>query len=389
MLPAAADDLEDKKDKVEEKIDEADQHVHESSKQVEATTQKLLAAQRDLFAARDHLAQTRGELAAAVALDQEMQARLEAAVERLRAAREELATGQRDVTAQEDQIRAMVVSAYESGDPALMGLSMVFNTQDPTALAGQLNSNTDVVNVEAALLDQLEAAKVLLSVKEQETEEAKQEVAEKRQEAADNLERKRALEEQAEEAEQTVSELVSLRQQARRNAVEAKDADLAELAKLEAERERIEQLIAEKASSTSLTGYVDGNGYLSMPVDGSVTSPFGYRTHPIWGYRSLHDGIDFGAACGTPIRAAADGKVISRYYQSAWGNRIIIDHGVKHGVGLSTISNHLSSYAVSQGEHVERGEVIGYVGSTGWSTGCHLHYTVMQNGVPVDPMIWL
>ncbi|WP_148570894.1 M23 family metallopeptidase [Nocardioides caldifontis] len=389
VLPAAADDLEDKKDKVEKKIDEADQHVHESSKAVEETTQKLLAAQQDLFAARDHLAKTRGELAAAVALDKQMQARLDAAVERLRIARKELAAGQRDVGAQEDRIRAMVVSTYESGDPALMGLSMVFNTQDPTQLAGQLNSNTDVVNMEAALLDQLEAAKVLLAVKEDETEDAKQEVAEKRQQAAENLEKKKALEAQAEEAETAVAELVSLRQQARRNAVEAKNADLAELAKLEAERDRIERLIAEKASKTSFTGYVDGNGYLSMPVDGSITSPYGYRTHPIWGYRSLHDGIDFGAACGTPIRAAAPGKVISRYYQSAWGNRIIIDHGVKHGVGLSTISNHLSSYAVGVGDRVDRGDVIGYVGTTGWSTGCHLHWTVNQNGTPVDPMNWL
>jgi murein DD-endopeptidase MepM/ murein hydrolase activator NlpD len=389
VLPAAADELEDKKEKVEKRIDHADQHLHESSKELEAATEKLLAAQADLFAARDYLAQTRGKLAAAVALDQQMQERLEAAVERLRAARQELEAGQRDVTVQEDQIRAMVVSAYESGDPALMGLSMVFNTQDPTLLAGQLNSNTDVVNMEAALLDQLEASKVLLAVKEEETEAAKQEVAEKRQQAADNLEKKKALEAQAEEAEQTVFELVSLRQQARRNAVEAKDADLAELAKLEAERDRIERLIAAKASSTSFTGHVDGNGYLSMPVDGSITSPYGYRTHPIWGYRALHDGIDFGAACGTPIRAAAPGKVISRYYQSAWGNRIIIDHGVKHGVGLSTISNHLSGYAVSVGERVERGDVIGYVGTTGWSTGCHLHWTVNQNGTPVDPMNWL
>jgi murein DD-endopeptidase MepM/ murein hydrolase activator NlpD len=266
---------------------------------------------------------------------------------------------------------------------------MVFNTQDPTQLAGRLNSNSDVVNVEATLLDQLEAAKVMLSVKEDETEAAKEDVAEKRRQAAENLERKRLLEEQAEDFANQVAELVDLRQQARRNALEAKNADLAQLAKLKAERERIERLIAQKTASTSFSGYVDGNGYLSVPVTGPITSPFGYRIHPIWGYRSLHDGIDFGAACGTPIRAAAPGKVISEYYQTAWGNRIIVDHGVHHGVGLTTISNHLSRYAVGVGEHVDRGEIIGYVGTTGWSTGCHLHWTVNQNGTPVDPMNWL
>ena len=126
-----------------------------------------------------------------------------------------------------------------------------------------------------------------------------------------------------------------------------------------------------------------------MPVDGYVTSPFGWRTHPIYGYRSLHDGIDYGAGCGTPIVSPANGVVLEQYYQSAWGNRIIIDHGFHRGAGLATISNHLSSYAVSAGERVKRGQVIGYVGTTGWSTGCHLHFTVLQNGSPVNPMNWL
>jgi murein DD-endopeptidase MepM/ murein hydrolase activator NlpD len=134
---------------------------------------------------------------------------------------------------------------------------------------------------------------------------------------------------------------------------------------------------------------VRSDGFLNYPVSGPVTSPFGWRTHPIYGYRSLHDGIDFGAACGTPIRAAASGRVLERYSQTAWGNRVIIDHGFHHGVGLATITNHMNAPAVvAPGEYVRRGQIVGYVGSTGWSTGCHLHYTVLQNGTPVDPMSW-
>ena len=86
--------------------------------------------------------------------------------------------------------------------------------------------------------------------------------------------------------------------------------------------------------------------------------------------------------------AAAGGKVISQYYQSAWGNRLIIDHGYQRGVGLATIYNHATHYVVGVGSHVNRGQLVGYVGSTGWSTGCHLHFTVMANGVAVDPMRW-
>ncbi len=120
-----------------------------------------------------------------------------------------------------------------------------------------------------------------------------------------------------------------------------------------------------------------------------MTSPFGWRTHPIYGYRSLHDGVDFGAGCGTPIHAAASGVVVEKYFQTAWGNRVIIDHGFHHGVGLATITNHMSGPAiVNVGQHVHRGEVVGYVGTTGWSTGCHLHYTVLQNGGPVNPFNW-
>ena len=386
---AAASDLDDKKNQVEKKIDQQEEHLDESSAELQAATDALLRARADLVAAQAHLAKTRGELAAAQALDRQMQLRLDAAIARLKAAREALAAGQAEVADQEVALRQMVVSAYESGDPALMGLSMVFTTQDPAQLAGQMHSSDDVVNLQTGILDRLEASKVLLAVKETETEDAKIEVAEKRREAAENLRRMEALELQAREAEAAVSEMVSLRAEARDAALKAKSADLRTLAKLQAERDRIEDLIVKQASMGSgYTGPSTGNGYLDYPVPGRVTSPYGWRTHPIWGYRSLHDGVDFGSACGTPIRASAPGKVLETYYQSAWGNRIIIDHGVRYGTGVATIANHLSGYAVSPGQRVVRGQVIGYVGDTGWSTGCHLHFTVLQNGQAVDPMRW-
>jgi murein DD-endopeptidase MepM/ murein hydrolase activator NlpD len=385
---AFAEDLEDKKEKVESQIDEAEEHLDHSSAELEAATARLLKAQDELASAKAHLAETQGELAVAKALDQEMQQRLDAAVERLNRAQLALDEGQAEFAEQETRLRQMVVAAYEQGDPALMGLSMVFTTQDPAQLTGQLNADDTVIDVETTILDQLEAGKVLLLVKEAELTEAKAEVAARRREAAANLRRMEELELQALEAKKEVVKLVAARREATAEALKAKNADLAIINKLEAERNRIEALIVKKASMTSVTGFVDGGGVLAMPVDGYVTSSFGWRTHPIWGYRSLHDGVDFGAGCGMPIRAAADGVVLSEYYHSAWGNRIVIDHGVRRGVGVSTISNHLSGYAVATGAKVERGQIVGYVGTTGWSTGCHLHYTVNQNGVPVDPMNW-
>ena len=389
VLPSAsAEDLEDKQDKVEGQIDKAEEHLDHSSAELEAATAALLRARDELADAQAYLARTKADLAVAQALDEQMQELLDAAIERLNRAQLALDAGQADFAEQESQLRQIVVAAYQQGDPALMGLSMVFTSQDPAQLTGNLSANDTVVDVETAILDQLQAAEVLLQVKEAELTDAKADVAVKRRQAAANLERKQALEDQAVTAKQKVVELVAVRQKATAVAQKAKQEDLAVIAKLTAERNRIEALILKRATISRMTGYVDGNGVLAMPVDGYVTSPFGWRTHPIYGYRSLHDGVDFGASCGSPILAPEDGVVISEYYHDAWGNRIIIDHGLHRGVGISTISNHLSSYAVSPGARVKRGQVVGYVGDTGWSTGCHLHFTVNQNGVPVDPMNW-
>jgi murein DD-endopeptidase MepM/ murein hydrolase activator NlpD len=386
---ATADDLDNQKDKVEKGIDHAHQDLDESSAQLQAATTALLQARSDLANAQAYLATTQDELAAAEALDLKMQQKLDDAIAALQASRIELKSGRRDVAKQEAQLRRLVVASYQQGDPALMGLSMVFTTQDPAQLAGSMDARSSVANTQSKILDQLTAAKVLLQVKEDQTQSAKQEVAERRQDAADNLARKQALEQQARDAEAQVTELVGAREQAMKDALAAKKTDLATLDKLQAERDRIATLIAKATQNGSgYTGPSTGDGALLQPVQGPVTSPFGWRTHPIWGYQSLHDGVDFGAGCGTPILAAADGVVISEYYQTAWGNRIIIDHGLKRGVSVSTISNHLSGYAVGVGAHVKQGQVVGYVGTTGWSTGCHLHFTVNENGTPVDPMGW-
>jgi murein DD-endopeptidase MepM/ murein hydrolase activator NlpD len=404
-LASADDDLKAKKHKVQRQINGAHEELEESSARARRAHAALNAAQVQLDRAQAHLARMRGQLAAAEVLDRRMQARLEAAIEHLREARAELDDGREKVADQQDTLGQIVVANYQSGDPSLMGLSMVLTSQNPAELTGQLNSVQNVIDKEAVVLDRLEASRALLIVQEQQVAAAKVQVAEQRKAAAENLRRKQRLEEQAEAAEASVQERVAARAVAQREAARARAADLAELRNLEQERNRISAILKRRAAEARRKaaaaarragrssgggggGPVSSGGFLDYPVNGPVTSPFGWRTHPIYGYQSLHDGTDFGAGCGTPIRAAADGRVMEEYFQTAWGNRIIIDHGFHRGVGLATISNHLSGYAVSVGQHVRRGQVVGYVGTTGWSTGCHLHYTVMQNGNPVNPMSW-
>jgi murein DD-endopeptidase MepM/ murein hydrolase activator NlpD len=132
-----------------------------------------------------------------------------------------------------------------------------------------------------------------------------------------------------------------------------------------------------------------GGGYLSAPVTGAyISSEFGRRFHPILHYWRLHAGMDYAVACGTPVHAAADGSVVSAGWAGGYGNRIVVNHGLERGVSLSTTYNHLSRIVV-HGGHVRRGELIGYSGTTGTSTGCHLHFETYDDGTPVNPRRWI
>ena len=124
-----------------------------------------------------------------------------------------------------------------------------------------------------------------------------------------------------------------------------------------------------------------GGGTLRRPVGGPVTSPFGMRVHPVTGVRKLHDGTDFGVPCGTPVHTAAGGTVVAAGRAGAYGNRVTVRH---HG-GLETSYAHLSSISAGVGSTVAAGEVVGRSGTTGLSTGCHLHFMVWRDGGLVDP----
>lgn len=124
---------------------------------------------------------------------------------------------------------------------------------------------------------------------------------------------------------------------------------------------------------------------LGLPLDGPINSGFGFRKHPILGNQKYHSGIDIGASIGTPIRATADGIVSFSSWHNDSGYIVVLEHG--HG--LSSIYAHNKSNYAKVGQKVRRGDVIGISGSTGMSTGPHLHYEIWKNGVPVNPVTGL
>jgi murein DD-endopeptidase MepM/ murein hydrolase activator NlpD len=365
--------------------------LEESSDRLNRAFARLEAAQAQLSEAKRQLHDTRLRLFDARERDREMQAKLLLAQERLDRAQADLEQGRADLSDQRDAVTDMITTIYQEGDPQLQAFSSMLTAQSSADLTWTQEGQQVMVGRETRQYDELRAAEVLLQVRQGQLKEAEAAVELAREEAAEHLLVMEDLTAEARTARERVAQVVSERADAQRMAFRAKRKDRAELRELREEEKRIERLIAAQAAKANQPNIsTNAGGFLDWPmVGGYVTSPYGYRTHPIYGYYALHNGTDFGGGCGVTLPAAAGGRVVSTYYSSTYGNRVIIYVGRVNGKNLTIIYNHLSSDTVSAGQRVARGQTIGYSGSTGWSTACHLHFTVMVDGATVDPMNWL
>ena len=272
-----------------------------------------------------------------------------------------------------ERLEARLVQLYETADTS--ELDVLIQSSSLSDLIEQIDYFHTIGDSDKRLSDRLAFLSERMRLARLETAATKRDVAEATAVLVKKTEEQRAAREALIVRQNALAAARSNQQSLLASVRSARHADEEDLAKMQAASAAIAAQI--RAHSGSSGSGVSSSG-LIWPVNGPITSGFGMR----WG--TMHEGIDIGVPCGTPIHAAASGTVIYSGWADGYGNFVVIDHGN----GLATAYGHQSAIYVSGGS-VSQGQTIGAVGSTGHSTGCHLHFEVRVNGTPVDPLGYL
>lgn len=413
--PAAAPGATDPKKlkaQVDKEIDQLREHLHDTSADLSNAYIALRRTQAALPGAQAALDQATAALAKADAHNDEMAVRLQVAQANEARAVDELAQTRATIKDTRSRVARFASQLYQ--DQGMGQLTVALNATSPDDFASRMAMTDTVMSVQHQSLDRLATEQAAATAQEAHVKALRVEVAKAKVAAEKALARATAARGAAASAKQRLDQLAA-QQTAQSRTLEArKAAELRELKAAQKEQARLQAVLVARAKAAKAAAerarkareaaaraaaarakkrYVPppeprADGFLSAPSSGWVSSEFGMRYHPIYNYWRLHAGRDYAADCGTPVRAAAPGTVISTGWGGGYGNRVILEHGVVRGVYLSTTYNHLSGYAV-QGGRVARGQVIGYVGTTGSSTGCHLHFETYEDGRPRDPRRWM
>ena len=272
------------------------------------------------------------------------------------------------------RLNSRLVQLYQEGDHS--AIEVVLGASSFSEMLDQLDYMQALASQDTRIVSQVGEARIEMRKARVRTVKARQRVAASLRVVAYRRQQAVALRERLLAGGRSLASAREERQHSLADTQENERQWVAEANALRQANAAVTNAINSAPSSTSSSPSSSG---LIWPVSGPITSPYGMR----WG--SLHPGIDIGAGTGTPIKAAASGRVIISGYSGGYGNLIVIDHGN----GIATAYAHQSSLAASAGQQVGQGQVIGYVGSTGFSTGPHLHFEVRVNGTPVDPLGYL
>ncbi|WP_298805633.1 murein hydrolase activator EnvC [uncultured Pseudokineococcus sp.] len=396
-----------------------DQALHALQEDLVGTSEELTSAYAEYAAVQEQLpgAQKAADLARQVQAEAQAQAddlaqRLSASQKAQTAAEESVRETEQAMTASRSNLGNIAASAYRSnGVPK--GLALAMGSADPDDFASSTAAVSSLSTAEKDVLAALSSDEAVRQSATTRLTAVRQQVADLKAEAEQKL---AVATEAAEAAAQRQAEVETLiaRQQQAVATIESRQAEeqarmdqlqaesdslgaqlraIAEEERAQEEARRAAEAAAAQASGRSAPSAVsrgtfrDTGGTFLRPA-GTISSPFGMRMHPIKHYMKLHSGQDFAAGCGTPVRAAADGEIVSAGSNGSYGNITVINHGIVRGQPVATAYAHMQSFAVTSGS-VTRGQVIGYEGSTGGSTGCHVHFEVRVDGAPTDPMAWI
>ncbi len=289
---------------------------------------------------------------------------------------------QGNISTQKNNLGQRVRTMYKNGSTSF--LDIIFNSKDFSELMSNVTLLQRIYKKDQQLLAELEETHKQLETKKEAVAAAQRDIEASK--AVLQIEQK-SLDEAKAELEVNLAEVKKKAEAFAAEAQALEDEIRAEQERRAAEEAARRAAEAAAGGGSAVEGSVQGSGVLGWPVRGPLTSFFGYRDLSELGYGYFHTGLDIGVSTGTPVCAADGGVVMSLtgWYEQGYGWGVFIDHGN----GIVTVYGHNSSLAVSPGQTVAKGQVIAYSGSTGWSTGPHVHFEVRVNGACVDPLPYL
>lgn len=346
---------------------EADQQrLQDIQQQMQQQQNKAAQAQRQIDSVSEQLRTIQVDLDSALSEYNTIQSKLAYTEQQISINTEVLKKAEKNLAERSQILNKRMRDIYKNGQVSY--LDVLLGAADFGDFTTRMDILKRVLNQDVVLIAKVKAERELVIQKKSELERDKATILELKQTAA---EKKKLVESRKKDREAVLDSAVSQRDTAERAYQELMETS-----------RRIEQLIRSQQSGGK---GAEATGLLIWPTDGPITSPFGWRTHPIFGTQRYHSGIDIGADYGDSVVAADGGIVIYADWMGGYGKAVIIDHGG----GISTLYAHNSELVVSEGQRVRKGQQISLVGSTGYSTGPHLHFEVRQNGSPVNPMGYL
>jgi murein DD-endopeptidase MepM/ murein hydrolase activator NlpD len=373
--------LREELDRTRSDLTDAELHLSSVEAEAAAAREALAATEAALDEAVGELEALRGRLTAAVAAHEAALERLAQASEELRVAGDRLRREQDHLQEQLASLGVQLNAAYRNRVESqvvgtMKALSVSRNVAEFSGTVDRLRFGT---NSQQQRVDEI--GQRLVAV-----EDARGQVEALRNKTRDEEDAARGARDHVEALTVQQEALVDQVRTQRRE----REALVARLDEARQEHQQVVDTLAaeSEALATQLRAYRwvagGGTGELVWPTDGRVTSGFGSRRHPIFGTTRLHAGVDIPAPTGQAVVSSAAGIVVSAGYRGGYGLAVVVDHGG----GLATLYAHLSSVSVGTGQRVSQGDHVGAIGSTGQSTGPHLHYEVRRNGAPTDPLTW-